>query len=461
MLSEFGAVGTRESVKSELSFFDDHSYQVTHLRGQHLRVRPNNQYQGCDGNQIQFKIPQSTGWYLDWNDSYMVVKVRILDKDANVLRGGEIVAFENNVIATLFKDVSFQTSQQTKLEGENGNYAYKSYIYCMLNASKAAKQYQLGVTGWMHDTAGQYDTQYVKEVKTADNPPKITTAFAGSKGFETRMKWTDKSNPVQFAGPVYLDLWLQPQHFMDGQDYFVTFKPNTPKFMLHANVDTDEYKVDIMDAYLQIRQVNVAADVISGHMEGLKKYNYVCPYNGHKIYTKLITQGLSEDSITNLFEGVFPKLVIIGLLDHEAFAGKYSKSPFNFQHFDVNYIGISFNGNPIPQPAFTPDHEKGHIANEYLSLFMALGKSGIMGDDNGILMEDFSRGCCFYTFNFAPDMCLSGHAQPARFSPLALDIRFAKPTPRPITLLGLAVYDTKVEMTKDKVWILDTTQSQN
>src|SRR5712664_2445828 len=150
--------------------------------------------------------------------------------------------------------------------------------------------------------------------------------------------------------------------------------------MLHANEEVG-FKVDVMESYLQIRQVNVAPDVITGHMQGLQKYNYVCPYNGHKIYTKLITMGVEMESITNLFQGVYPKLVIIVFLDHEAFSGKYTKSPFNFQHFDVNYIGLSCNGNPIPQSAFTPNHEKGLIANEYMSLFMALGKTGIMGDD--------------------------------------------------------------------------------
>src|SRR5438477_11614041 len=76
-LTDFGAFGSSESVKSELSMFDGHSYQVTHLKAQWLPILPQNQYTGTEGTDIIFKIRKSPGWYLSLRDSYITVLVRI------------------------------------------------------------------------------------------------------------------------------------------------------------------------------------------------------------------------------------------------------------------------------------------------------------------------------------------------------------------------------------------------
>src|SRR5271154_3485500 len=284
---DVGILGSVETVKSELSIFENQSIQVTHLKGQWLKINPNNLYKGCEGGNIEFKIPKSVGWYLDFNDSYMILKTTILDKDAKALTGNEIVGFENNVISTMFRDVSMCSEDQTKLEGENQNYAYKAYLYTLLNASKNAKAFQLAVGGWMTDEAGEHDKTYKAEVR--DVADKITTVGTGNKAFGVRMLWTDKSKVCEFGGAVYLDTWLQKQYMTDQQDFYLSFKLNSAKFMLHANVDTTEYKVNVVECALYMRQVMVSLSVIAGHMEGMKKHNFVVPYNGHKIFTQLIT----------------------------------------------------------------------------------------------------------------------------------------------------------------------------
>ena len=151
--SDYGAFGSSETVKSELAIFDGLSYQVTHTKAQWLDVYPENQYQGTSGSNIKFKIVGSPGWYLDFNDSFMMLTFKLQDdKGADVK--DQLVAVENFVLATMFKDVSLVTANQTKLEGENQNYAYRTYMYALLNASAASKQNQLTSFGWVKDDAG-------------------------------------------------------------------------------------------------------------------------------------------------------------------------------------------------------------------------------------------------------------------------------------------------------------------
>src|SRR5271167_2518709 len=178
---DYGSFGSSETVKSELAIFDGPSYQTTHLKGNWLEVVPYNQYQGSSGCNIIFKLTQSPGWYLDFNDSYMTTTVKIVNAAGKDVADTSIVAFENFALATLFRDVCFSTTSQTKLEGEQLNYHYRSYLYALLNASYTAKKNHLSVAGWSSDTAGAFDDASIKNNTAEDRAP--------NKGFYYRYQW--------------------------------------------------------------------------------------------------------------------------------------------------------------------------------------------------------------------------------------------------------------------------------
>src|SRR5271156_1770787 len=137
LTTEYGSVGNAESVKSELSVFDGNTYQVTHIKGQWVALYPQNQYQGTNGCNINFKIPTSAGWYTDLSDSYMVITVGVRSSTGGSI-GTDKVSWENCVPTTLFKDMSFCGKAQTKIEGENQNYAYRGYLYNLINGGVSA-----------------------------------------------------------------------------------------------------------------------------------------------------------------------------------------------------------------------------------------------------------------------------------------------------------------------------------
>jgi hypothetical protein len=114
-----GAFGSGESVKQELSIFDHPSVQVTHLKAQWLEIKPHNQFTGLMGNPILINITKAQGWYLDFNDSYLELTMKIVKKDRTAMGGAEKVAPINFVMGALFKDVSLSGGNQQKIEGEN------------------------------------------------------------------------------------------------------------------------------------------------------------------------------------------------------------------------------------------------------------------------------------------------------------------------------------------------------
>ena len=94
-------------------------------------------------------------------------------------------------------------------------------------------------------------------------------------------------------------------------------------------------------------------------------------------------------------------------------------------------------------------------------MFLALGKSGVFSDDNGITLKNWAKGSTLFCFNFAPDGALTGHSQPAKLNNVVLSLMFAEAIPKNITLVALAIYDTHIEMTRDRRWILDQNQAAN
>ena len=394
---DYGQYGSTESVKSELAIFDGPSYQVTHREGKWNEYHPINLYEGTSGCNIIFKLTQSPGWYFDFNDSYMIVYASI-ETDAGVAVADELVAFENFGLATLFRDVSFSTQNQTKLEGENQHYHYRAYLYALLNAPYSAKKYQLSVSGWEKDTPGKFDSTYVEPGKDVE----FKSATHGNSGFHIRRGWTKAGKAMEFCGQVFLDTWLQKQYFLDGQDFNLVFKLNPPALALHANVDTAKYKINIQKMFLYLRRVAVSPSVLIGHAKGLQKHNFVLPYNGHKVFHTLIKAGGRQISAEDFLGGVFPKAVIVALVDHDAYCGKYSFNPYNFQHFHCSECALIINGDSYPSTPYKPDFKKKICAREYYNMFLQLGKPGIFNDDNGMRLEDWVNGNTIYTFNRYP-----------------------------------------------------------
>src|SRR5271156_10816 len=452
--TEYGSVGNAESVKSELAVFDGNSYQVTHIKCQWVALHPQNQYQGVNGCNINFKIPTSAGWYTDLSDSYMVITLGVRNSTGGAVPTAEKVSWENCILTTLFKDVSFSGKAQTKIEGENQNYAYRAYLYNLINAGVSAKKNQMQVLGWERDTPGEYDSF----ISTLDANSKIK----GNEGYYNRQKWATSDGNIQVAGFVHLDTWLQRTYFLDGEEFDLVFKLNDPAFVLHLEAaNKNSYKIDVVDCCLYLRQVQMSPSVLIGHARGLQTQNAIYPYIGHKIFTKLIKMGGLTDRAETFFHGVFPKGIILGLVDHEAYCGNYYKNPFNFQHFGLTSIEVLVNGHSIPQPAYKPDYDKGYVAREYLNFYLQLCAAGFIKDDMGISLKDYVGGCALYVFNLSPDLSFGGHAQLQRLTNVTVEMTFKTAITKTLTLVGLALYDTSVEMTSDRRWLLDPSQAAN
>jgi hypothetical protein len=145
---------------------------------------------------------------------------------------------------------------------------------------------------------------------------------------------------------------------------------------------------------------------------------------------------------------------VLGMVENDAFNGNLKKNPFNFQHFDLNFLALYRDGEATPYRPFQPDFANGQCMLDYMSLFQSL-ELWNRDETVPITFEEFKGGYTLYTFNLAPDLALTGHEQPYRDGNLRLEFKFAKSLPKTINVVLMAVFDGRIEITKSRDVLLD------
>ncbi|GFT80850.1 chromo domain-containing protein [Trichonephila clavipes] len=67
-------------------------------------------------------------------------------------------------------------------------------------------------------------------------------------------------------------------------------------------------------------------------------------------------------------------------VDNEAFHGAFSKSPYEFKHFNLNFIRVYVDGQPVPHNPIELDFSKDQYIRAYQTLFVGIDR---MGQDRG------------------------------------------------------------------------------
>ena len=293
------------------------------------------------GGPIEFHIPGNTEDYVDVNDIYLYVKFKVVKGDGSAIAAADKVGVNNLPLATLFQDVSL-TLGETQIEGGQQSYPYVSYINTVMQFHPAAQRSHMALMGWTKDEAGKMDEE-------------------GNKGFVARQKWTEASKVCELYGPLYLDFTRQSRFLISQTDMRIRLLPAKPEFALNA-YGTDSFKIKFETVSLHARRMLLNPSVINGHATGLNKHNAIYPVNHTELITFTIPRGQKSHVKDRLFPLQAPKLLIVGLVENEAYNGAYKKNPFNFRHFDLNKIALYREGESLPGRPFTPHFDKVHYA---------------------------------------------------------------------------------------------------
>ncbi|KAK3925941.1 hypothetical protein KUF71_014190 [Frankliniella fusca] len=200
----------------------------------------------------------------------------------------------------------------------------------LLNYDTPAKNSHMGMRMWYKDTAGEFNT--------------LTTGK--NSGLDKRRELTGKSKPFQLLGPLHCDFFSQSKFLLNNVELKVKLTRARDAFTL-MSTKQDE-KIVILDATLLVRKVKIAPTVLLAHAAALEKAPARYPLTRVDVKCITIPNGLRDKSIPNLHMGQIPKRMVIGFVTNQAYNGSYRHNPFNYEHFDLNYLALYVDGEQIP-----------------------------------------------------------------------------------------------------------------
>ena len=128
----------------------------------------------------------------------------------------------------------------------------------------------------------------------------------------------------------------------------IVLNRSSNEFCLMASEAGADYRVTLVEAYLKIRKAKVSPSISLAHEDALKKGPAIYPIRRVECKSFIIPAGNTSLREDNLFNGLVPKSFVFGLVESAAFNDAYKKNQYNFQHFNVSYIGITVNGEEMP-----------------------------------------------------------------------------------------------------------------
>jgi hypothetical protein len=426
------------SGKTELQIFEDSPPQMAAESAVFQDVHPTTALDGTS-EKIEFVIQGSDTEYLDLNDTLLSLRVQLCKQDGTkfVAADADQPVPSNYFMNALFSNVTL-TLNDTHIEGGSEIYPYKATIESIFNFSEDAKRIQLLPAGYSDEE-------------------------------DERKKWGKDSVEFELVGSLRLDFFNQPRYLIPGVSVRIVLTRTKDHFALHLPKNTAmdpkfAFKTKLTSALLYVRRVKVTPFVEKGHSHGFKTKNAIYPYSRTKTVMFSVPTGTTSFFKENLFStALLPKFIIVGMVHGNAYGGALDQEPFKFQHFNVSHISLHRDGQSIPykrayNPVF-PNQAAGQQTKLFADVYVRsmLQNTQILNNNtsNGVEYKDFyENGYTFFTFNLAPDFDFI-QTQVPRDANLRLDMQFGQALTHPINVIAYAIYDAKLQITRDRNIILD------
>ncbi|XP_053402841.1 uncharacterized protein F54H12.2-like [Mercenaria mercenaria] len=227
-------------------------------------------------------------------------------------------------------------------------------------------------------------------------------------------------------GPLHNDLFQQPKLLINGVSVGIKLHRSRDAFALITDTISPSYRAKIVDAYFRLCIQWLNSDILVAHDKLSQETPAIYPYLRTEIKTTSIAAGQFSYSADDIFQGLIPSKLIVGLVPSAAFNGDYAHNPFNFKHYNCSSTGLYVDGQSLPsQPNYSADQ----CTECYRTLTL-------FRNDINISNKDYKKGYCLYGLYVDPYYSFNtkrkGHCR--------LELKFAENLPGSVTLIMHATF---------------------
>ncbi|XP_071092743.1 uncharacterized protein F54H12.2-like [Haliotis cracherodii] len=310
----------------------------------------------------------------------------------------------------------------------NNHYAYKSMMKTLLEYGHEAKSTQLTTQLFYKDVAEQNS-----DLESSN----VTGSING--GMSSRASYIADSKVLTMSGPIYEDIFDVNRYLLNEVDLTLKMYRSDPKFCLMSNVTKHEFKVQILDAYLQVCKVKVNPALILAHNELFVKSNALYPYTKTEVKVTSIPTSQQTHSIDNVSNPVANRY-IVGLVESASLNGSYTGNPFNFKSSMLKKVTLYVDGVSVPSQPTEADDVK-----SYVNMLdgMDLWKKD---EGNAITRSDFLLGSALFVFDL-DKMCEdSEYLNLVKSGTVRLELEFKSALINPLSCVVLTQRNSLIEI---------------
>ncbi|XP_023289846.1 uncharacterized protein F54H12.2-like [Orussus abietinus] len=220
---------------------------------------------------------------------------------------------------------------------------------------------------------------------------------------------------------------------------------------------TDSFKVHILEASLFVRRVNVNPGILLSHERALAKTTAKYPLTRVEVKVMSMHSGLHGETLDNAILGQLPKRIILGFVDNRAFNGDRKLNPFNFAHYNINYLSLYVDGIQVPSKPLQPDFTKNRLyVDAYHTLFSGTGRH-FLDQGNCIDREKYPDGYCLFAFDLTPDLSANenSHWNLIRHGSVRIEVRFENALSSTVNCIIYAEYENVLEIDASRHVLVD------
>ena len=416
-------------------------------------------------NAVHFNIPGEGTQFTDLYNTYLCVKLKIVDEHGNVFKQGDtqdesFAIPVDNVLHSLWDHVDVKLNN-SMVSFSTNNYMYKALFENLLFYDKNARLYQTSSFGFFGES-GNFANPNPQEPPYNRGLHDRYELWKGLRGVQDPRtddpsKVKDPSM-VEFTGPLLADICNQRKYILNLVDIDILLQPKSDEFRLITSPKGTKANIKIQEIYLDVCKVDVAPEARLGIEHGLKEKNNFAqyPFQRTDIRTYNIPQGSFGETIEDLYQGHVPSKIIVGLVDSSAFSGNYNKNPYHFQHFDISRIAFYVDNVSTPEQPLIVNIKESDYLKGFLSMYKVAGKLN-ENTDIGIDRDSYRQGYTLFGFNVDPtasyDMSYLGKTKTGITK---LDLNFRTALPTNITVVVYAVFPEVMEVDFERVVRLQT-----
>lgn len=421
--------------KSELEIFDTLPINVSMERGDFVTYRPLASITAT--SPLEFQVPGSPDEYLDLGRTRLQVKLKVTKPNGTDLAGDAKASTVNLTLHSLFAQVDCKLNNKL-ITPSVLSYPYKAYLETVLAHSRESK------TSWL-EAEMYYDD---------DSPMESTDPAGGNTGLKARNKRIKKSRVVEVIGRPHVDIFQQEKYLLNGIDMNLKFTRSSSAFHLMLDDGVDAITT-ILDAVLYVRRVKINPSIALHHEQTLRQgITAKYPVRRGVVTSFTIPVGNHSYHKENLLTGQLPRRIVLGFVRNKAYNGDKKLNPFNFQHFDLNYLAVNSDNQQFPSQPLKPNFESLETVNEFYHLYAGMGLTNSNSGIN-LTLHQFMHGFTLFPVDLTADMSEGPHCDPIKYGNLRLEAQFATALTEPVNCICYAEYDNMIQVDQNRNIVAD------